>query len=104
MLITFFHFFSSKTYMNLFKILATYVILHITYTDLGLEIGDKFKKLVQSLWVIYPLMIATAYNEFDGDLESALLLVCIFYVLVLWGRGILDLGPIGQLLERLSAL
>lgn len=85
--------------MNIVEILATYTILHITYTDMGMDIGDKYKKLVRHPYIIAPLLLATALQSFEYDLQSTILTVGSFYILMKWGDGSINIPLFDSLLS-----
>lgn len=88
--------------MDIIKILAVYAVLHITYVDMGMEIGDKYKKFVRSPWILYPLLLATAYTGMEGDIESTALVVLVFYIMMLWGQGDLQAPVLDKVLGLIT--
>ena len=76
---------------KLIEVLSIYAILHITYTDLGFEIGEKHKTLIRNPYVSFILIVATVLHNYDygrdGNMEFAIFTIVFFYALLLWGQN-----------------
>lgn len=82
---------------QIIKILAVYSTLHIGYTDMGMEVGKKYKKLVGHPYIVIPLMLAVTLDAFDNQWKPAALTVSIFYILMMWGNGKLEIPLLDSL-------
>ena len=86
---------------KLIEILAVYAILHVTYTDLGFEIGDKHKALIQNPYVGFVLMATTVLHNYDygrdGNMEFAIFTLVFFYALLLWGQNKISIPILDRL-------
>ena len=86
---------------KLIEVLSIYAILHITYTDLGFEIGEKHKALVRNPYVSFILIVATVLHNYDygreGNMEFAIFTVVFFYALLLWGQNKISIPILDRL-------
>tara|TARA_A100001015_G_scaffold269180_1_gene320640 strand:- start:3378 stop:3668 length:291 start_codon:yes stop_codon:yes gene_type:complete len=91
---------------KIIEILAVYAILHITYTDLGFDIGKKHKALVVNKYTGFILILATVMHNYeygqDGNMEYMLITLSLFYGLLLWGKGQLSLPFLDKIVDHVE--
>ena len=60
-------------------ILAVYSVIHILYTDLGLEFDSKYARVIKHPAIVFLLTSSLAYAEMEQDIYKTLIVLGIFY-------------------------
>jgi hypothetical protein len=66
---------------HVINLLATYGVLHVTYSDMGLELSETQKKLATNPIVISLLLFATAMVHLSYNVNHSVLIMAVFYAL-----------------------
>lgn len=60
-------------------ILAVYSVIHILYTDLGLEFDSKYARIIKHPAIVFLLTASLAYSEMEHDIYKTAVVLGIFY-------------------------
>lgn len=65
---------------TLIKLIAAYAVIHITYTDLGMELKENYATIMRHPLIVFMLVTATAITAGDLNIKHAAGLVTLFYL------------------------
>lgn len=71
--------FLRSNFNGFIHILAVYSVIHILYSDLGLEFEERYARIIKHPVLVFLLIASIAYAEMDGDVYRTALVVGIFY-------------------------